>query len=236
MMAVSVNEYPLKGDVGRPARKVQGIEVSVFLFLIVPSLATSFLISDHVHMRFMTVAILSIINDMALVALVGYFVWRNGEPLEDLGWTRKNLQREIILGLVLFLPIYFFANLLASVLHLAGLSAPAKPPSFLLAAGLSRMALAFLLTTVVAIAEETIFRGYLILRIQAVTGRAAAAVLLSSFIFSLGHGYEGMAGVISVFTLGIIFAVVYLWRHSLVAPAVVHFLIDFTAILVVPKL
>ena len=95
-MAAPDNEYPLKGDISRPSRKVQGIEVSVFLFLIVPSLTTSFLMSDQVDMRFITVAILSILNDTALVALVGYFVWRNGEPLGDLGWTRKNLQREII--------------------------------------------------------------------------------------------------------------------------------------------
>jgi membrane protease YdiL (CAAX protease family) len=51
----------------------------------------------------------------------------------------------------------------------------------------------------VAVAEETIFRGYLILRFRAVTGRTSAAVLLSSIVFSLGHGYEGMAGVISFF-------------------------------------
>ena len=64
------------------------------------------------------------------------------------------------------------------------------------------MLLAFILVTVVAVAEETIFRGYLILRFRAVTGRTSAAVLLSSIVFSLGHGYEGMAGVISVFSLG----------------------------------
>jgi membrane protease YdiL (CAAX protease family) len=85
--------------------------------------------------------------------------------------------------------------------------------------------------TVVAVAEETIFRGYLILRFKAVTGRTGAAALLSSIVFSLGHGYEGMAGVISGFSIGVVLALVYLWRKSLVAPIVIHFLTDFATII-----
>ena len=38
---------------------------------------------------------------------------------------------------------------------------------------------------------------------------------------------------ISVFALGMIFALVYLWRQSLVAPIVMHFLTDFTSIVLV---
>ncbi len=54
----------------------------------------------------------------------------------------------------------------------------------------------------------------------------------SSVIFSLGHGYEGAAGVITVFYMGLIFALIYLWRGSLVAPVIMHFLQDFTGILI----
>ena len=73
------------------------------------------------------------------------------------------------------------------------------------------------------------------LRLEAVTGRTSTGVLLSSLVFSLGHGYEGMAGTISVFVLGVAFALIYLWRSSLVAPVVIHFLVDFTS-LVLPAL
>jgi membrane protease YdiL (CAAX protease family) len=97
--------------------------------------------------------------------------------------------------------------------------------------GFTKVLLAFILVTVVAVAEETIFRGYLILRFKAVTDRAVAAALLSSIVFSLGHGYEGMAGVISVFSIGVVLALVYLWRKSLVAPIVIHFLTDFATII-----
>jgi len=215
----------------RPNREVQLIELGVFLLLIVPSMAASFFILSQEHVRFMTEAILAIFNDLALLSLVFYFIWRNGEPIQHVGWTFDNFRKEIAWGLILFLPVYLGANLLESALHAAGLSAPTKLPSFLVVNGIINALLAFILVTVVAVTEETIFRGYLILRFKAVTGRTGAAAALSSIVFSLGHGYEGMAGVISVFSLGVVLALVYLWRKSLVAPIVMHFLTDFASII-----
>jgi membrane protease YdiL (CAAX protease family) len=55
-------------------------------------------------------------------------------------------------------------------------------------------------------------------------------------VFSLGHGYEGTAGVITVGVMGIVFAAVYLWRGSLVAPIAMHFLQDFMSIVLQPLL
>jgi uncharacterized protein len=65
---------------------------------------------------------------------------------------------------------------------------------------------------------------------------SSTAVLLSGLVFSLGHGYEGASGVITVFFLGTVFALVYLWRQSLVAPIIMHFLQDFTGIILAPWL
>jgi membrane protease YdiL (CAAX protease family) len=39
-----------------------------------------------------------------------------------------------------------------------------------------------------------------------------------------------VAGVVSVFFLGVVLGVVYLWRNSLIAPMTVHFLIDFSSL------
>lgn len=61
-------------------------------------------------------------------------------------------------------------------------------------------------------------------------------MILSSIIFSLGHGYEGTAGVVTVGFMGLFFALVYLSRKSLVAPIVLHFLQDFTGIVLIPLL
>jgi membrane protease YdiL (CAAX protease family) len=89
---------------------------------------------------------------------------------------------------------------------------------------------------VVAVAEETIFRGYLLLRFVGIGMGKVLAVLLASVIFAIGHGYEGSAGIATVGVMGVIFALVYLWRGSLVAPIVMHFLQDFLAIVLLPIL
>jgi uncharacterized protein len=72
--------------------------------------------------------------------------------------------------------------------------------------------------------------------LQAATSSTTAAVLLSSIIFALGHGYEGSLGAVTVGVMGLIFALLYLWRQSLVVPIVLHFLQDFLAIVVAPYL
>jgi uncharacterized protein len=106
----------------------------------------------------------------------------------------------------------------------------ATPTSFLKGQGSAEALLAVLLVTVVAVAEETIFRGYLLLRLLPLLRSTAASVLLSSAIFAVGHGYEGSAGLVTIGLMGIALALVYLWRRSLVAPIVMHFLQDFLSI------
>ena len=118
-----------------------------------------------------------------------------------------------------------------------GLSSAAEPgPSFFHVGGRWEVALAVVLVVVVAVSEETIFRGYLIRRLQTATaqhdGRRAAVV----GVFAVGHGYEGSLGVVTVGVMGLIFSLIYLWRQSLVVPMVLHFLQDFLAIVVAPYL
>jgi membrane protease YdiL (CAAX protease family) len=209
----------------------------VFLFLIVPSMALSFLVVKQGHLSFVLTAVATILRDLGLVGLILFFLWRNGEPVDSIGWTSRKIREEIALGLWLFVPLFYGMILLEQALQAIGLSAPAAPlPSFLAAKGMAQSLLASLLVIVVAAAEETIFRGYLILRLQAVTARPAAAVVLSAVIFALGHGYEGSAGVVTVGVMGLAFALVYLWRQSLVAPMVMHFLQDFIGIVLLPML
>jgi membrane protease YdiL (CAAX protease family) len=219
------------------ARKEQMIEVSVFLFLIVPSMLFSFFAIRQGSLSFLLTAWATILRDLGLVALVAFFLWRNAEPIGLLGWSLKNAGREIVLGVALWVAMSFVVGALGQLLRSLGLSEPSTPlPHFLTASGPLEFVLAAALVIVVAVAEETIFRGYLILRLASITRSTAAAVVLSAIIFSLGHGYEGTAGVIAVGVMGLIFALVFVWRQSLVAPIVMHFLQDFIGIVVLPLL
>jgi membrane protease YdiL (CAAX protease family) len=218
-------------------KKEQLIEVGVFLFLIVPSLTFSFFPAAEGNIGFVLTAVATILRDLALLSLVLFFLWRNRERLRAIGWTSRQVWREIAWGVGLFIPVFFGAAYLESLLKSAGLSTPARPlPSLQAPDKAGDIALAILLVLVVAVAEESIFRGYLILRFERISQSVALAVVLSAFIFSLGHGYEGSAGVVTVGTIGLVFALVYRWRNSLVAPMTMHFLQDFLAIVLLPLL
>ena len=218
-------------------RRGQMLELLVFLFLILPSMALSFFAVKHGSLGFGLVAISTILRDLALVSLVCFFLWRNREPTQDIGWDFRSPGQEIVLGVLLFIPMTFAAQFVEKALLSAGFSSPSTPlPSLEATGGVGETILGIILVSIVAFSEETIFRGYLMLRIRALTSSPAAAVVLSSFIFSLGHGYEGSAGVVTVGFLGAVFALVYLWRGSLVAPMTMHFLQDFIGIVLAPLL
>jgi membrane protease YdiL (CAAX protease family) len=237
MMTNALEQDKEVGQSAQFRRKEQLLEVSVFLFLILPSLLLSFFAVKQGSVSFALTAVATILRDIGLVCLILFFLWRNRESIRLVGWTFESVWREIALGVVLFGPIYVGAGLLESFLQAAGFSTPATPlPSLVTPRDPGDLVLALLLVVVVALAEETIFRGYLILRFENLTASRTAAVLLSAFIFSLGHGYEGTAGVLTVGTMGLVFAIIYRWRRSLVAPIVLHFLQDFVSIVLLPLL
>ena len=172
-------------------RKENILEVSVFLFLIVPSMALSLFAVRQGQLGFVLAASAILLRDLALVCLVLFFLWRNGESRDKIGWTFGNVWKETALGIVLFIPFFATVNYVDLALRKAGLTEPAMPlPSFLTAKDLPQIFLALLLVIVVAVSEETIFRGYLLLRFGATMGSMGMAVISSSVIFSLGHGYE----------------------------------------------
>ena len=210
-------------------------EVMVFLFLIVPSSTFSFFASQVGVPSFFLIGIMSIFTDLSLLALVLFFVWRNGEHFSEIGLQRRHWPREALLGSILFIPFFFGIGMVEQIFRTIGLSSPdySQFVRALTPSGPAEHVLAVILVVVVALTEETIFRGYLIGRFRLVMNRTTAA-LLSASVFSLGHGYEGSAGAATVGVIGLIFAAVYYWRKSLVAPMVMHFLLDFLGIIIVP--
>ena len=226
-------------SVSRPAvttRRVQVIELFVFLLILLPLMALSAVAVRPEGLGFATVAVAVIAHDLALLSLVLFFVWRNGEGFAVLGWSRTHVAREIGIGLALFLPVFLAVAGLERLLRHAGLSAPEALPKYLVPAPGMEYLLALVFLVVVAVTEETIFRGYLWLRFRSLTGSAIAALLLSVSIFALGHGYQGPVGIIAVGVLGLVYALIYIWRGSLVAPMVMHFVQTAIGLFLAPLL
>jgi membrane protease YdiL (CAAX protease family) len=222
-----------RNNVG-PSKKVQSIETGVFLFLILPSMVFSSFVIKKASLTFPVVAGAGILQDLSLLSLILFFLWRNGEPFHSIGLTFRHGWKELWIGVLLFFPFFLGVSFLERVLKHLGATTPRTPPSFLIPEGVPEHVLAFILLIVVAVAEETIFRGYLIHRFKAMMKSPGMAVVLSSIIFSIGHGYQGTAGLVAVLGLGVVFALVYLWRGSLLAPMTIHFLQDFVAMIIIP--
>jgi membrane protease YdiL (CAAX protease family) len=85
----------------------------------------------------------------------------------------------------------------------------------------------------VGVYEEIAFRGLLLSRLRtALAARlpqslaVTLAVILSSAIFALGHGYQGVLGIVQTAAAGIAFAILALWRKSIWPCIFAHIAID----------
>ncbi len=74
----------------------------------------------------------------------------------------------------------------------------------------------------VGIAEELLFRGYFIARIQQLGRSPRMAVTISAVLFSIGHGYQGVPALIFSFVAGIVLGILWVRRAHLAAFAAGH--------------
>lgn len=94
--------------------------------------------------------------------------------------------------------------------------------------------------------EETVFRGFLLGRLRAAmpvadntrahVRRDVAAVLLTALLFGLGHGYQGLLGVLQTTLAGGVMGALVLWRGSLWPAIGAHLTIDLFGLLAIQAL
>jgi membrane protease YdiL (CAAX protease family) len=93
----------------------------------------------------------------------------------------------------------------------------------------------FALVSTVAICEEFIYRGFAQYVLQDWSHSLFFGLVLSSLLFSVAHLYQGRRGLVSTFTVGILFAGVRAWSGTLLPTIVAHFVADFTIGLLAPR-
>ncbi len=219
---------------GRGPRR-ERLELLVFLLLVLPPIVLGS-VADVSGQAFPITSLATILHDVALCALILFFLWTAGERFSAIGWTSRRLGREIAIGIALYPPVLIAITVAGWLAQAAGLHSASHLPAALVPRSPAELGLAAVLVFVVAVAEETIFRGYLLLRLRAITHSTAAAVALSTLLFAAGHTYSGAAGVIAIAVLAVVFALIYLWRGSLIAPIVLHLLQDFLGLVLAPWL
>ena len=86
-----------------------------------------------------------------------------------------------------------------------------------------------ILSAVVAIVEESAYRGYLITRLTKLFKSRIAAMLIASLAFSAGHFYQGYGGVLLIFAYGVLFAGLFLYTRSIWPGILAHFIHNIIA-------
>ena len=85
----------------------------------------------------------------------------------------------------------------------------------------------FVLVVSVAFGEELIFREFYFELLNDQFGLTGDTLLVTtSVIFGLAHSYQGVAGIISTFIMGLVLGKIFQTTESLMIPIILHFIID----------
>lgn len=83
-----------------------------------------------------------------------------------------------------------------------------------------------------AVAEEVLFRGYAMERIEELSGSRAIATVVSCTVFTLDHVTAwGWSHELVVAVGGLAFSLLYLWRRDLWTNILAHFVVDAASVL-----
>jgi len=102
------------------------------------------------------------------------------------------------------------------------------PVRWLLPASAPELANFRALSVTAGVCEEILFRGYLMAFLLPLGG-GGVAVAASSLLFGLGHGYQGVVGIVKSGVVGALMAGMYVLTGSLLAPILVHAMIDWSS-------
>ena len=144
-----------------------------------------------------------------------------GRSLGELTGGMPRTARAAAVDLLLAAALYAAANgAIYAVRWL--LHPPDANTSFLLPHTIPEKALWLLVSMAAGIGEEIVFRGYLQRQMHALTGSAAAAIILQAVLFGAAHAYQGLAAIALTGAYGLVLGIGARWRGNVLAAAVAH--------------
>jgi membrane protease YdiL (CAAX protease family) len=177
----------------------------------------------------------SINRQWAMVVLALAVLLVAGAPLSDLGLRPSGrLLSQLLPGLVLLVVL---GGGLAVALRVwpTARARVLRPVAALLPVTASERRLFVAVAITAGIAEEIVFRGFVLVYLTDIADvPLGPALLLSAVLFGLAHAYQGAVGVLLTGLAGYWLAGLYVLTGSLLLPAVVHALVDLRLLLVLP--
>lgn len=164
-------------------------------------------------------------DSIVLIGLMVFFMRAHGESPAAVWLGGRPWPRECAVGFALVPFVFLLVGVLMTTLLrlLPGLHNVATNPMEQLAAGGTHQATMLAAVAILAGGvREELQRAFLLRRFAQHFGGPAAAVVVLSAAFGLGHLPQGWDAVIATGVLGAIWAIVYLRRRSVIAPMVSH--------------
>lgn len=165
----------------------------------------------------------------SMFALVWLIQRLDGRRLPQLGFTVPRW-RDFTWGIAFLVIAYPILGLFAWTLELLGLAIPEMVIRALLPVTMPEQAAWVGISFTAAVAEETVFRGYLLVRGEEILRSRRLAVVLSALTFGIGHYYQGWGGVVLISAYGLMFTWLRFRTGSLWACIVAHALQDILAV------
>jgi membrane protease YdiL (CAAX protease family) len=151
--------------------------------------------------------------------------------LSDIGWRvsrgRSDLLLQVLFGVAAGVVLYSLdrfaigplSERICNTLHWTydGIPRARPKPSIVLFIG------AIVASTLFAgVVEESVYRGYAITVLRQKLGVALAVIVTSLFFGALHLGFFGAQGMVANVFDGLLLAVLYIWRESLLPPVLAH--------------
>lgn len=140
------------------------------------------------------------------------------------GFTIRNFN----IGAIFLVASIFITYLITFGLDAIGLKVNQELDFILPKTPMERLTWVFLAFTA-GFCEEAIYRGYVISRLQLVTGGWVIGAVVSSLSFGLLHAYQGVGNIALISIYGFLLSLLFVWRKSLVPGIFAHFLLDVFA-------
>lgn len=181
--------------------------------------------------------LLIVIVDVVSLVLVAWFLSRENRNLTGLfDFNSSRILRDVALGLGLFvvLTIVFQIATVVSTIGVISVFGESTPPSSVQPPLWIFALIAVISPVTIAVAEESVYRGYALPRIERATDSTALAVLVTSLGFGLQHAMLplntvewSLVRVLSTFVIGLVFGVIYIRWRRLLPLIIAHWALDF---------
>jgi membrane protease YdiL (CAAX protease family) len=170
------------------------------------------------------VVMLSLLDTLAMVMLVLFFLHAHGEKPRAVFFGRASTDREIQAGLWLTpLALVLAAIVLVSVRQFLPWlrTVEHNPLQDLIRTPADVMLFAVVVVLAGGVREE-IQRAFILRRFEQSLGGKTVGVIVASAAFGAGHFVQGADAAVATSVLGALWSVVYLRRRSIIAPVVSH--------------